>query len=186
MLAIHLCSQEQMNNETLADDLQIEGEGQVRLDRLKLTHALDVAKIQSGIRGQILQNPIFPIRGRIQKKRVRRSNVEKGRQLCELLDSFLPTKEEKYPALQSLYNFDYNLLRANTTTQLQWMLKRYTHIHPPPILSFPSTFNLRLSRFGQKMLENRRCGSRGWTLIELTLMLGHVRVYQCLEKQQTR
>ncbi|MCJ1262324.1 hypothetical protein MMC22_002194 [Lobaria immixta] len=95
MLAIHQRSQEQMNNETLADNLQIEGEEQVRLGRLKLTHALDDAKIQSGIRAQIRQNPILPIRGRIQKKRCTAKHVEKFRQLCELLDSFLPTNEEK-------------------------------------------------------------------------------------------
>lgn len=47
MLTIHVRSQEQMDNETLADDLQIEGEKQARLGRLKLTHALDVAKIQA-------------------------------------------------------------------------------------------------------------------------------------------
>lgn len=48
--------------------------------------------------------------------------IGKGQQLCKLLDSFKPTNQPQYPALQSLYSVDNDLLRIGAARNMQGML----------------------------------------------------------------
>ena len=50
------------------------------------------------------------------------ATIGKCQQLCELLDSFEPTNQPQYPALQSLYSVDNDLLRINAARNIQGML----------------------------------------------------------------